>query len=162
MSPADGCARVRGSALGAVGSSNHHAVGRLVRARSSGGCSLQLRVVCGRRARHLIARGPDALFYPMNYYPIRYLNNVIRIPEDRPDSTQWYHFRLMRRDGVITVLLNRQRLRNGPDYNILGDVPIMVWHDRGERAGPVLDGGLFCFRQQGRGYWRDIRVWSCR
>ena len=94
----------------------------------------------------------------MNYYPIRYLNNVVRNPETLPDPSRWYHFRLMRRNSMITVLLNRQR----SDWDEYGDVPAVVWHDTGERAGPVLDGSRFGFSQQGRGYWRNIRVWSAR
>ena len=121
----------------------------------SGGVSLSLGFADHTKAQ--IGDAPDIGAYELNgRTPDVDGPQMPPVPEERPSIDEFIE------QSKGTLLAPRDTLRNKEHWDTFGDVPVIVWDDKGERAGPVLDGGRFSFRQQGEGSWRDIRIWSCR
>ena len=107
----------------------------------------------------LIAECPDTVYYRRNYIP-SYPNRMIAITSSEPNPLLWYQCRLLRRRGEIRLILNTAaRVSKGKPHNVR-DVPVVIWEDTGDVAGPLPAGGRISFVQQGAGLWRNVRLWK--
>lgn len=107
----------------------------------------------------LLAESPDTVYYRRNYIP-SFPNRMVAIKTSEPNPELWYHCRLIRWRNEIRFILNTAaRVSKGKPRNVR-DVPVVIWEDTGEVAGPVLPGGRLTISQQGAGVWRSLRIWQ--
>jgi len=98
----------------------------------------------------ILVQGPDSV-YSKKLWRGKRAKKVD--PEKTPLKLR--AFTLIKRGGQI-ILLND---RPGWFRRTLA-VPILLWEDRGLRAGAPLKGGRLRIVQGGSGTWRNIRVWE--
>ena len=116
-------------------------------------------IVTFEKNRVPLAQSPDTVYYRRNYIP-SFPNRMVAIRASEPNPELWYHCRLIRWHNEVRFILNTAaRVSKGKPRNVR-DVPVVIWEDTGDVAGPVLPGGRLAFSQQGAGVWRNFRIWQ--